>query len=389
MSGYKHATNALADFLKDPDPDVRFMAAKWVSDEKLAQFRPQIVEALKSPDLDPRAVIAYSTALARIDGKPVNDDGLAAYFLDRLAEPNATAVMRLRALRAIPATHPRLKAESLLELLKQDDPALRIEVLRAIKDRADAKAAPAVRDIVRDAKQTVAVRAQAVVTLAAMGRSDPDDMIELVAGNDDILRHEALRALVGTKLSPAQQEKLAVAVKGKPDCDQLLARVLGKPINVGRRDAKDTGTWLKWLGSGGGDPQAGRRVFEHPKLAGCYKCHQVEGRGANIGPDLSLIGRTERKWIVESLLQPSAVVAPHYQTWQVQTTDGRTRTGLLVGTYLDESAYIDEKGNHFKVLATDVADVRPLRISIMPDGLLDGLTDQEIRDLVAYLESRK
>src|SRR5262249_46497317 len=146
---------------------------------------------------------------------------------------------------------------------------------------------------------------------SAMNAADPDEMIELVAGNDDVLRQEALRALVGTKLTPAQQEKFVAAVKGKPGCDQLLARVLGKPVNAGRPDIKDTEAWLKWLGSGGGDPQAGRRVFEHPKLAGCYKCHQVEGRGANIGPDLSLIGRTERRWIVESILQPSAVVAPH------------------------------------------------------------------------------
>ena len=47
--------------------------------------------------------------------------------------------------------------------------------------------------------------------------------------------------------------------------------------------------------------------------------------GRDVGPDLSLIGRTERRWIVESILQPSAVVAPHYVPWKVETTDGRTR----------------------------------------------------------------
>ena len=117
----------------------------------------------------------------------------------------------------------------------------------------------------------------------------------------------------------------------------------------------------------------------------------MEGRGANIGPDLSLIGRTERKWIVESILQPSAVVAPHYQAWIVETLDGKTRTGLLVGTHLDRyrSVYIDEKGNRFEVMAVEVADIRAAKQSIMPEGLLDGLTDQEIRDLVAYLASKK
>src|SRR5262249_57250231 len=97
--GGKPTTGTLGDCLNDPDPDVRFMAAKWVSDEKLAEFRPQIVDALKSPDLDPRAVIAYSTALARIDDKPVNEDALAAYFLDRLAGPKASAAKPRRAPR--------------------------------------------------------------------------------------------------------------------------------------------------------------------------------------------------------------------------------------------------------------------------------------------------
>jgi putative heme-binding domain-containing protein len=108
-----------------------------------------------------------------------------------------------------------------------------------------------------------------------------------------------------------------------------------------------------------------------------------------VGPDLSLIGRTERRWVVESLLQPSVAVAPHFQAWKIATTDESTRTGLLVRTYLDESEYIDEKGLRFKVRATEVADISAARSSIMPDGLLDQLTTQEIRDLVAYLTTRK
>ena len=99
-------------------------------------------------------------------------------------------------------------------------------------------------------------------------------------------------------------------------------------------------------------------------------------------------GRLRQAWRTLAA-QPSAVVAPHYQAWTVETTDSRTRTGLLVGTHLDKSVYVDEKGNRFEVLAGEVADIRAAKNSIMPDGLVDVLTDQEIRDLVAYLASRK
>jgi len=389
-------TDRLSKFLGDPDPDVRFLAIKWVSDEKLTAFRPRVVEMLKSPKLDPREFVGLGTALARLDGRPVNDGALADYFLDRLTDPDTPAATRLLALRCVPAAHGKLKLDQLTGLLRHEEPAFRVEALRALKDRADAKAAPAVRAVAEDEKQPVAVRAQALVTLAALDHTSPeyaDFLLGLVAGKDGVLAPEALRSLVGAKLTPEQSRRLsALPLESFPaGTSPALARIDGRPHNVTRPDPKDTAAWLKLLDGldGPADPEAGRRVFEHPKLAGCFKCHRVEGRGANVGPDLSLIGRTERKWILESILQPSAVVAPHYQAWTIRTADGRTLTGLLVHTYLDESHYVDEKGNRFVVRATEVDGVTAAKNSVMPEGLLDMLTDQEIRDLLAYLESRR
>jgi putative membrane-bound dehydrogenase-like protein len=379
------AEDRVGGFLKDSDPDVRFLAVKWVSDERLEKDRPQIVAMLKDDKLDYRGYVALATALARLDGKPVNDDSLAAYFLDRLNDKDAPAAARLMALRAVPATHKNLKTDALVALLNVDDPAFRVESLRALKDRGDAKAAPAVRELAVDTKQPAAVRAQAVLTLAAL-TADAGTFVALAS--DDATRDEAFRALVGAKLTDEQGKRLFNAANGKDGAADLYKRVIGKMVGDKRPSPKDTDAWLTYL-DGKADAEAGRRVFESTKLAGCYKCHRVEGRGADVGPDLSLIGRTERKWIAESILQPSAVVAPHYQAWQVRTADGRTRTGLLVGTHLDKSVYIDEMGGRFEVLAGDVEDVRAAKNSIMPDGLLDALTDQEIRDLIAYLASRK
>lgn len=387
-SGHTDAPRVLADFLADPDRDVRFLAVKWVSDERLAALRPQLVEMLSNPTLDPRGLIGLATALARVDNQPVDEDGLAKYFLDRLTTPGASASTRQAALRAIPATQRRVRTDQLIELLRQPDPALRIEALRALKDRADAKAAAPVRAIAADAAQSTAVRAQALVTLSAMAPPDADFLLGLVADADSVLSTEALRALVSAKLTPAQRARLGAVAAGKPGAADLAARVLGESFHAGRPPATDTAAWLRRL-DGPADPETGRRVFEHPRLAGCFRCHQVEGRGARVGPDLSLIGRTERHWILESILQPSAMVAPNYQAWVIQTTDGRSMTGMLVNTRLDESEYLNEKGERFKLRSGDMEAVTPSRNSIMPDRLLDGLTDQEARDLIAYLMSRK
>ncbi len=60
-----------------------------------------------------------------------------------------------------------------------------------------------------------------------------------------------------------------------------------------------------------------------------------------MGPDLSTIGRSERRHIVESIVQPSALVAPHYQAWVIETHDGHVKTGMLLRTNLDEYTYLD------------------------------------------------
>jgi putative membrane-bound dehydrogenase-like protein len=374
--------------LTGADPDARVLAAKWIADERLTAYRDRVVEELAKPTLDPRGFIGLSTTLARLDNKPVNEDALAVYFLDRLKDPKATVATKVMALRGIPANHKSLPPNQLASLLDHDDPMLRIEALRALKDRADPKLSDGVLKLLRDEKQPSSVRAQAIVTLAATNQLDVEAALHSVAGDDAALRQEALRGFYQTKIRGETFKAIAQVTKGKEDCTDLVARLFSKPFYANRPPATDIDAWVKRL-DGPADAEAGRRIFEHPKITTCAKCHRVEGRGADVGPDLSLIGRTDKRWIVESILQPSASVAPHYQTWRVDTVDGKYFTGLLVNTYLDESTYVDAKGDHIKVLAKDVADITAAKMSIMPDGLVDTLTDQEIRDLVAYLLSRK
>ncbi len=188
--------------------------------------------------------------------------------------------------------------------------------------------------------------------------------------------------------SAAQRSHLEEIARRHPASASLVARVLGRPFVKDRPRPDDLDGWLKHL-EGPADAGAGRRVFFHPKLAGCFRCHRVEGRGREVGPDLSTIGRTDRRHILESILRPSNLVAPHYQVWQIETDDGKIRTGMLVRTVLDEYTYLDAKGELFKLNTRRITASRSVPTSIMPDGLTDLLTDQELRDLLAYLCARR
>jgi putative heme-binding domain-containing protein len=71
------------------------------------------------------------------------------------------------------------------------------------------------------------------------------------------------------------------------------------------------------------------------------------------------------------------------------TRDGRSQYALLLRTYLDEYTWVSDKGEEFKLATRDIDQMQPVAASIMPTNQAEQLTDQEMRDLVAYLEGRK
>jgi putative heme-binding domain-containing protein len=382
------AEDAIPELFRDPDEDVRFLAAKWIADQQLAQFRPLLLKALQDRNLNVRMYMAYSTALARVDKQEVNEARMADYFVTRLGDYSASPALRVKALQLIPASHPKLTLDLLGKMLDQPERPLQLEAARALCEYPKPERFAVLLKTAKNSKLSDDVRAQAILGLADQSEKYRNELIHFAIGDNPILRDEALRALVQISLPTDQAEQLKDLAKRQPDCSPLVGRVLGQKINSGRPPAADNRAWLERL-EGPADVGAGRRIFFHPKLGGCFRCHRVEGRGTDLGPDLTTIGRTERRSILESILQPSNQVAPSYQTWQLEMNDGKVYTAMLVNTNLDEYTYLDEKGHQFKVNTRDVAETRPLSTSIMPDGLADAMTDQELRELLAYLCSRK
>jgi putative membrane-bound dehydrogenase-like protein len=345
----------LKRFLTDPDEIVRFLAVKWIADEKLADYRDDVVKAMRDPKLSVRMYMAYATALARLDGLEVNEKSLADYFVKRLADDTTPPAQRAMLLRQVPVSHGKLTVELLTKLLAEDDAGLKLEAVRALVEHPNPRRHVLLFEAFRNPKLDVNLRAHATLGLGAEVR----DLAVHAKNPASPFRNDALRALNGDR-----------------------------KIEKDRPAAKDLDAWMKRL-EGKADPDAGARIFAHPKLGGCFKCHRVDGRGADVGPDLSTIGNTDRRHLLESILQPSNTVAPHYVAWHLETADGKVRTGMLLDTNLDVYTYLDAKGERFKVNTRDLVEQRPLSTSIMPDGLEATMTDQEIRDLLAYLQARK
>ena len=382
------ATKRVAEFLSDPDEDVRFLAAKGIADQKLEEYRPQLVEGLKDRRLNVRLYFAYSAALARLDDRDVSEAKMADYFFNRLTDAQSPPALRVLALQMLPVTYPKLKLDLLGNLLARDEPPLQLEAARSLSEHPSPDRFRVLLAAARNQRLDDSVRSQAILGLSGQSPEPLDELLSFARGENPVLQGEALRALVNTKLSAAQRDSLTEVARKRPEVEALVARVRGEPFVMDRPPAAEISAWLKRL-DGPADPAAGRRVFFHPKLAGCFRCHRVEGRGQEVGPDLSTIGRTEPRHILEAILQPSNLVAPHYQAWRIETATGKVYTGMLVKTDLDEYTYLDAQGNRFKLNTRDIVESQPLPASIMPDGLVNLLTDQEVRDLLAYLCSRR
>jgi putative membrane-bound dehydrogenase-like protein len=387
-SGRPEGLHRLREFLVDGEEEVRFLAIKWIADERLTEFRPALAEMLKDGALNVRLFFACSAALARLDDREVSEASMADYFLERLRDETSPPALRVLALQMIPPSHPKLTLGLLGNLLQNGEPSIRLEAARSLSEHPSAGRTRLLLKALEDSRQSDAVRAQAILGLSTSSAAHAEKLLTIAEGDRAILRAESLRALKDTPLSESQRQRLDKSASRDAADAPLVSRILSKPFVKDRPRFDDLDGWLKRL-EGPADSEAGRRVFFNAKLAACARCHRVEGRGQIVGPDLSSIGRTDRRHILESILRPSNTVAPHYQVWQLETDDGKVRAGMLVKTELDQYTYLDAKGDLFKLNTRRIVESRPLPTSIMPDGLPDLLTDQELRDVLKYLETRR
>lgn len=129
---------------------------------------------------------------------------------------------------------------------------------------------------------------------------------------------------------------------------------------------------------------AGRQIFQRT----CANCHQLFDAGKKIGPDITGSQRNNLDYLLENLIDPSGIVAKDYQVHLVVTASGRIVTGLVVAE--SERAVTIQTVNEKLIIPTEeIEDRSILPVSMMPDGLLQKLSIEQVRDLVGYLVSPK
>ena len=134
--------------------------------------------------------------------------------------------------------------------------------------------------------------------------------------------------------------------------------------------------------------ETGRKMFV---AAGCYQCHRISGRGGIIGPDLTAVGRRFNNTVLlESLIEPSKVISDQYAATVFVTSNGKQVIGRVANLNNDQlmiSENMLDPGHFTRVKRSDIEESFISDTSMMPQGLINNLTRDEILDLMAYLKS--
>jgi putative membrane-bound dehydrogenase-like protein len=139
----------------------------------------------------------------------------------------------------------------------------------------------------------------------------------------------------------------------------------------------------------GGDIRRGQTIFNSAKAA-CSACHAIGYLGGHVGPDLTSIGqvRTERD-LLESILYPSASFVRSYEPVVVTTKAGEEQSGVLRKDAADEVVLATGPETEVRVARSDIVEMRPGTVSVMPQGLDAQLSPGELADLLAFLKNTK
>jgi len=283
------------------------------------------------------------------------------------------------------------------------DAGLRSEFVRALGATKDVANIDAFASLVYDNGAPILIRQGAVNALGVM--NDPRAAASLLDHFDQLpidLKPMVINALV---LSTTSSRVLLDSIKGgriplsnmnenharaingfnDPDLSKEVVDVWGK-VQTERNPerAKLVKQYRKLFLSRGSDPVKGMSVFE----AKCSQCHTIYGKGGNIGPDLTGVGRDNLDLVLSNVLDPSLVIGKPYYVYVAKLKDDTAVSGILVEDSSKQIVLKEPAGVH--VIPRDqLVRLVQQNISMMPEGLEQTMSQEEFSDLIAFLLSKE
>ena len=334
------------------DDGILASALEIIGQKKMAAGLPILSSHLSSSN----ATVHHNAieALKQIGGQPAIDALITA--LDKANPPRAEIIPVLGIMKARAAI-PRL-----LELVNQPD----------------------VHDITITALTQIGDLAAFDVYLDGLGSKNSSTRVQC----ENVLRSLRAQAL---PLIIAKLEKTDLPAPALASLKQIYAGDPEAKKNATFRHKVlevPPGLYQDFALSHPGDARRGSKLFHDLKGVGCIRCHKINGEGGDIGPDLSSIrAKYSHADIIESVLYPSKQILDGYQQVFFQTKDDDEVSGVVRLETAGQVTVIDSAGIKHVLDKSNVTSRKTSKISLMPEGLQNGLSLMEFSDLIAYVEN--
>lgn len=312
---------------------LRKTAIQLAADLKIESVIPQLTEILDRKSAADEDRVASFQALIGLTKEPQN---LLQKGLKHELEP-----IRVAALSVLAKTDPEVAIPKLFQLAKTGPIASRQKAIR----------------LLGEIKRPAAVNATA-------------DLLEELAN--------------GSLSNSVVLDLLQAATESG---DESLAKQVEQYRTEQQQAGTEVSKWSECLE--GGNADRGRNVFFGKATASCRRCHKVDGKGTNVGPDLSSIATTkDRSYLLEAIVDPNKSIAKGFETTVIINMQGLTLSGIIQQETETHVKMVTAQGTKISIAVDDI-DERFKGQSGMPSDLAKNLTRSEVRDLVEYLSTLK
>jgi putative membrane-bound dehydrogenase-like protein len=331
--------------------------------------------------------------------KPLRPDGDIAALFKRLSE-SASVPIQERARELGTMWGDAASIEATLQAINDSNTPLD-ERLRAIQ-AARALKSPAARDAILKAAESANAEPVAIEAIRALGQLGGDSVAEelLRAWPEFTAGARAAAAEVLASRTPWAMALLSAIEAKKVTSLELPVSAIrsladSKEESIRKRAREDIGrirpanadkqklieAKRKMILDGGpSDLTAGHELVKKT----CLVCHKLYGEGADVGPDLTGVGRSTLDALLANVIDPSQVVGKGYENVMIETRDGRSLSGRLAEN-TDTRVKLLSAGPKEDVIAkSDIAEMRVSELSVMPEGL-EQMPDNDFRNLILYV----
>ncbi len=294
------------------------------------------------------------------------------------------------------------QAASALLVNTQADLNARLQVARILGEVPAPDGANVLMAVCIDEKNKTPLRMAAASSLAAYSQPKIyEQMIEHWSKWPGDLRSSAGAMLVakpaGAKAWLAAVEAQKVGASDLPlevvrmlrlhNDAELIARINKFYPPIGNVDLptaqKKTAALSQTILSGNGDPYRGKKLY----MESCGRCHVLFDRGGQVGPNLTGYQRDQLGTLLLNVVAPNLEIREGFQAMAALTSDGTLITGFIERDNPDQLVMRSIDGQTHTLDRSDIESLKPQPQSLMPEGLLDNLTSEQLCDLFAYLRS--